>query len=280
MEKMNDLNDLLKHEIMDLCSAEDQIIAAMPAMIEKAGNAQLKKSLQQHLRITEQQRKRLDQVQHLLGQAEKEEERGLLERLFKGKQTCRGMEGLIDEGKKVMKEDMDPDVMDAAIIASAQKIEHYEICGYGTARSFALQLGLQEVAGLLNETLDEEYESDRLLSEIAETGINKEAVSGGNNSSNVPQPRSGSKSRSRISEPEMEMVSSPRKASGSTGRSGASSGSSSGANAPKGGSARDNGSSGRTSSPAKKSASSKTSSSRSASIGRSASSEGGRSRSK
>jgi ferritin-like metal-binding protein YciE len=269
MEKMNDLNDLLKHEIMDLYSAEEQIIAAMPAMIEKARNPELKKSLKEHLKITEQQRKRLDQIQKLMGEDESREDKGLLNRLFKGRQTCRGMEGLIEEGNKVMKEDMDPDVMDAAIIASSQKIEHYEISGYGTARSFALQLGLHEVAELLNETLDEEYEADRLLTEMAENRINKEAESGGSRS-NGPQSRSsGSRtnSRSRVEESEMEMASN-RSGSSASGRS-----------STRGGNGRTAGST-----PAKKSASSrtasKTSGARTASGGRSNSSGRGSSRTK
>ena len=132
MEKMNDLKDLLKHEVQDLYSAEEQIITALPEMVEKAKNPDLKKALQNHLKVTKQQLSRLEQVLNMLGDPEERiENKGLLSRLFKSRQVCKGMQGLIEEGNKVLAEDMHPDVMDAAIIASAQKIEHYEICGYG-----------------------------------------------------------------------------------------------------------------------------------------------------
>jgi ferritin-like metal-binding protein YciE len=181
MEKMKDLRDLLKHEVMDLYSAEEQIIAAMPMMIEKATNPQLRQALEEHLRVTEAQRDRLDEVkQHLMGAEEAKEggkKKGLLG-LFGGGQKCKGMQGLIEEGQKVMGENMSPEVMDAAIIACAQKIEHYEICGYGTARAFARELNLGEVAELLEETLDEEYEADDLLTDLAVGSINQEAETG------------------------------------------------------------------------------------------------------
>ena len=182
MEKMIDLKDLLKHEVLDLYSAEEQIIAAMPAMIEKAKDARLKKSLQEHLKITEKQKTRLDKVKSLLSENGNEESsgngRGFFSSLFGGSggnQKCKGMEGLITEGEKVMGEDMTPEVLDAAIIASAQKIEHYEICGYGTARAYARQLNLGQVAELLEETLDEEYEADDRLTDLAVGGLNEEA---------------------------------------------------------------------------------------------------------
>lgn len=181
MEKMKDLRDLLKHEVMDLYSAEEQIIAAMPMMIEKATNPQLRQALEEHLRVTEAQRDRLDQVkQHLMGAEEAKDggkKKGILG-LFGGSQKCKGMQGLIEEGQKVMGENMSPEVMDAAIIACAQKIEHYEICGYGTARAFARELNLGEVAELLEETLDEEYEADDLLTDLAVGSINQEAETG------------------------------------------------------------------------------------------------------
>jgi ferritin-like metal-binding protein YciE len=137
MEKMINLKDLLKHEILDLYSAEEQIIEAMPAMIDKVQNGNLKKALQQHLKITEEQKKRLDKVKQLITkeegqQAEGEEKKGFFSRLFGGtneKEKCKGMEGLIEEGEKIMGEDISPEALDAAIIASAQKIEHYEISG-------------------------------------------------------------------------------------------------------------------------------------------------------
>lgn len=181
MEKMNDLKDLLKHEVLDLYSAEQQMIEAMPAMIEKAKDSTLKKALQEHLRITEKQKTRLDKVKQLLGEGTGEDvgnsQRGFFSSLFKGigEQKCKGVEGLIEESEKVMSEDMTPEVLDAAIIASAQKLEHYEICGYGTAKAYARQLNLREVAALLDETLNEEYQADDRLTDLAVGGLNEEA---------------------------------------------------------------------------------------------------------
>ena len=180
MSEMKNLKDLLKHELEDLYSAETQIIDALPAMIEQAGDRLLKKSLMDHLKVTKKQKTRLDQVKKLLGQ-EKKEDMGIFARLFMGdgKQKCVAMEGLIDEGKKMMGEEMEPEVRDAAIIAAAQKIEHYEISGYGTAKAYALHLGLAKVASLINETLEEDYSSDNLLTDLAIGKVNLEA--GGEN---------------------------------------------------------------------------------------------------
>src|SRR6267154_454468 len=155
MENMNQLRDLLKHEIKDLYSAEEQIIEALPKMIEKANNKNLKKALQQHLQVTEKQKDRLDDVLEALVDVVDEDGEGILGGLFKGEQKCAAMEGLIKEGEKLMKEDMSPEVSDAAIIAVAQKIEHYEIASYGTARAFARELNMDEEEDLLKQTLDE-----------------------------------------------------------------------------------------------------------------------------
>jgi ferritin-like metal-binding protein YciE len=179
MDKMNDLGDLLRHEIQDLYSAEEQMIEAMPAMIEKAKDSKLSQALKEHLRISENQKKRLDEVLKLLGEGEEntggEEKKGLFSRLFGGGTKCKAMEGLIDEGQKIMGEDMNEEVMDAAIIASAQKIEHYEISGYGTAKAYARQLNLKEVERLLEQTLNEEYEADERLSRLALGDVNIDA---------------------------------------------------------------------------------------------------------
>jgi ferritin-like metal-binding protein YciE len=183
MDKMKDLKDLLKHEVLDLCSAEDQIIEGMPAMIEKATHPLLKKALREHLRVTEGQRKRLDKVKSLLGEvtSESDSSGGKVGAFFftlfgGGEQKCKAMEGIIGEGNKMMGENMNVEVMDAAIISCAQKIEHYEICGYGTAKAFARELQLQDVATLLNETLNEEYEADNVLTAMAVSGgINEQA---------------------------------------------------------------------------------------------------------
>src|SRR5690606_11639492 len=127
--------------------------------VEKAKNAQLKAALNEHLNVTKAQKDRLDEVKKLLGEKPADEDSGFFTRLFGGlnSEKCKGTEGLIKEGEKIMAEDMTPQAMDAAIISAAQKIEHYEICGYGTAVAFAKELGLADVASLLQETLDEEY---------------------------------------------------------------------------------------------------------------------------
>jgi ferritin-like metal-binding protein YciE len=182
METMINLSDLLKHEIMDLYSAEEQIIEAMPAMIEKAKNPELKKALQQHLKITEEQKSRLDKVKATFGTDGEEggeggEKKGFFSRLFGGSggEKCRGMEGLITEGEKMMAADITDEALDSAIIASAQKIEHYEISGYGTARAFARELKLVEVERLLEQTLNEEYIADDMLTSLAVGKLNLEA---------------------------------------------------------------------------------------------------------
>lgn len=179
MEKMRDLRDLLTHEVADLYSAEQQIIEAMPLMIGKANNPQLRTALEQHLQVTRNQADRLTQVQSILGERQQEKEDGIFANLFGSGVKCKGMEGLIEEGQKVMSENMNPEVMDAAIIACAQKIEHYEICGYGTARAYARQLGLNEAERLLEQTLDEEHQADELLTSMALNSVNLMAETSG-----------------------------------------------------------------------------------------------------
>lgn len=176
MDNMNDLRDLLRHDINDLYSAEEQIIDALPAMIDKANNQSLKQALQDHLSVTRQQKNRLDQVRQLMGNNNNQDnDSGFLSSIFNTGTKCKGMEGIIDEGQKMMSLDMSTDVMDAAIAAAAQKVEHYEICGYGTARTYARELGLTEVAQLLEQTLDEEHEADDLLTRLAVGGLNQQA---------------------------------------------------------------------------------------------------------
>jgi len=175
MDKMLDLRDLLQHEIDDLYSAEEQIIEALPKMMEKATNPALRQALNQHLQVTKEQKKRLDEVRKLMESENKEP--GFLEKIFGGSK-CKGTEGLIKEGEKMMNEKMENSVRDAAIIASAQKIEHYEISGYGTARAYAMQLGLSEVEDLLTATLNEEYEADDSLTALAFFDVNLQAEYG------------------------------------------------------------------------------------------------------
>lgn len=181
MDNMNHLRDLLVHDVHDLYSAEEQIIKALPAMIAQASNLQLKQSLEQHLRVTEQQRDRLEQVRQLLGanNDDSNQGHGIFADLFGSGIKCKGMDGIISEGEEVLAIDMDPAVKDAAIICAAQKVEHYEICGYGTAKAYAEELGLIDVAQLLQQTLMEEYDADDKLTALAIGKVNRQAERGG-----------------------------------------------------------------------------------------------------
>jgi ferritin-like metal-binding protein YciE len=161
-KKMKNLQDLFVDTIKDLYDAEKQITKAMPKMIKQAQSNDLKQGFQQHLDQTDKQIQRLEQVFKDL------------ELPARGKH-CAGMEGLIKEGQEVMEENMDPEVMDAALIAAAQKIEHYEISGYGTARAYAQALGHTNAARLLDQTANEEGQTDKKLTALAESHINMKA---------------------------------------------------------------------------------------------------------
>lgn len=179
MDNMNHLKDLLIFDIQHLYSAEEQIIEALPAMIAKASNPSLKQALEQHLRVSELQLERLNQVRQHMGTSNSDDNSGsIFAGLFGAGSKSKGVDGLIDEGQKVMALDMSPEVMDAAIIGCAQKIEHYEIAGYGTARTYAEQLGLTDVAQLLQQTLIEEHDTDDLLTSLAVGNINQKAEVG------------------------------------------------------------------------------------------------------
>lgn len=164
--EMDTLQELFVEELKDLYSAEAQLLKAMPKMVKKAQHPELKKAFETHMRETEGQVKRLDQIFETLGEK------------AKGKK-CLAMEGLVNEAKEHMSEDMAEDVMDAALIGMAQKIEHYEIAGYGTARTYAKLLGNKEIQRLLQQTLDEEGKTDKLLTQLAESSINLEAAQAG-----------------------------------------------------------------------------------------------------
>lgn len=157
------LQSLYEHELTDLYSAEKQILEALPKMIKAAANPGLKNALTEHQAITEKQVARLDQIWSELGKRPENE-------------TCKGMEGLLKEGDKTLEEWKDDDVLDAAIIAAAQRVEHYEIAGYGCARTYANMLGLGEQAELLQQTLNEEGEADHLLTDLAEECVNVDAM--------------------------------------------------------------------------------------------------------
>jgi ferritin-like metal-binding protein YciE len=160
--KLKSLDDLLVHELQDIYDAEGQIVKALPRMIKAASHPELQAAFEEHLEQTEGQIERLDQAFKLLGIP------------AKGRK-CAGMAGLIEEGKKMMEEDADPAVMDAALIAAAQKIEHYEIASYGCVCTYAEMLGYEQVHDLLGQNLEEEETTDERLTVLAESVINVEA---------------------------------------------------------------------------------------------------------
>src|SRR5438105_3357929 len=160
--EMTDLKDLLVEELKDLYSAEKQILSARSKVSKSIQNEQLREAFEKHMQETEQQKARLEEILENMGAS------------TRGKK-CRGMEGLIEENKELLEEDVEPEVLDAGLIVGLQKIEHYEIAGYGSAVTFAKLLGDEESARLLAQTLDEEERTDKKLSEIAESSINLEA---------------------------------------------------------------------------------------------------------
>lgn len=157
------LAKLYVEQLKDLCSAEEQILEALPKMAERATHEELKRAFQMHYQQTEQQVQRLTRIGELLG----EKLRG---------HSCKGMQALIAEGEEVMKEFRDSDVLDAALISAAQRVEHYEIAGYGCARTYAHMLGLADHADLLQRTLEEEGDTDHRLTDIAEMVVNIDAM--------------------------------------------------------------------------------------------------------
>ncbi len=161
--EIESLRDLYLEELKDTLNAEKQLMKALPKMAKKASHEELRTAFEDHLAVTEEQVRRLETIFDDLGKP------------ARGKK-CAGMEGIISEGTEMMQEDMEPEVMDAALIAAAQRAEHYEMAAYGTLRTYARQLGLDNHADLLQQTLDEEGEADKLLTQLAET-VNVEAIS-------------------------------------------------------------------------------------------------------
>jgi len=152
--KLNSLEDLFVHELQDLYDAEHQITKALPKMAKAASSPELKRAFETHLEETRKQIERLAQVFDLLGKP------------AKGKK-CEAMNGLLEEGENLMSEDAEPEVLDAGLIAAAQKVEHYEISGYGSVRTWAQTLGHIEASELLQQILDEESATDEKLNQIA-----------------------------------------------------------------------------------------------------------------
>ena len=178
---INSLQDLYLEQLHDLYDAENQLIKALPELAEASSSEELRSGIEEHLEQTKEHAQRLETIFERLGEK------------AKGKK-CKGMEGVIKEGSEILDEDMAEDTKDAAIIAAAQKVEHYEIASYGTARTFANLLGDEEAAELLEQTLEEEKETDQKLTALAEE-INVEASSEAE--SKRPGERAKSKSSSR-----------------------------------------------------------------------------------
>jgi ferritin-like metal-binding protein YciE len=159
---MESLQDLFVDQLKDLYNAEGQLVKALPKMAKAATNPQLQSAFNDHLEQTRGHVQRLEQVFDKLGESPK------------GKK-CKAMEGLIEEAKEMLDEDAEPEVMDAGLIACAQRVEHYEIAGYGCVRTYARLLGDEQAARLLQQTLDEEGQTDKKLTDLAERLINVEA---------------------------------------------------------------------------------------------------------
>lgn len=162
--KLDSLRKLYIHELKDLHSAESQILAHMPRMIDAVSDKGLKKALESHQKQTARQVTRLERI--FGGMDEKP-----------GGHRCRGMEGLLREANDLLESDASPEVMDAAIVAATQRVEHYEMAGYGVARTYAEKLGDYKAADLLQETLNEEATADQTLSRLAERRLNFAAMS-------------------------------------------------------------------------------------------------------
>ncbi len=160
---IRNLDDLFVHTLQDIYYAEQQIAKSLPKMIDKAADPQLKQGFQQHLAETQNQIRRLEQVFQMHGQP------------VKGT-TCAAMDGILEEAQDIMQEANDNEVRDAAMLASAQAVEHYEITRYGTLVSFAKQLGREDCAAVLQQNLDEEKATDKRLTAIAESKVNQRAA--------------------------------------------------------------------------------------------------------
>jgi ferritin-like metal-binding protein YciE len=165
--QLQTLNDLLVEQLQDLYSAETQLVEALPKMASAASNEELRKAFEHHLQETNDHVQRLTEIFGQIGKTP-------------GGETCEGMKGLIREGEEMIGLSGDPTVKDAGLIAAAQRVEHYEISAYGTARTLADELDLDDAVDLLDQTLDEESNADKLLTKIAtggmlKSGINQEA---------------------------------------------------------------------------------------------------------
>jgi ferritin-like metal-binding protein YciE len=164
MDKMDSLESLLLHEVKDLYHAEKQLVKALPKVAKKASSPELKSAIEQHLQQTEGHVNRLEQVFEMLGAPAK----GV---------KCKGMAGILEEGEEMMSQKGEPDTLDAAIIMSAQKVEHYEMAAYGSAATWAEMMGRKDIKTLLGQTLQEEEQTDQKLTRLARSGVNQRAKS-------------------------------------------------------------------------------------------------------
>jgi ferritin-like metal-binding protein YciE len=167
--QLGSINDVFTHELQDLHSAETQLVEALPKLARAASSDELRQAFENHLEETREHVRRLDEILAQSGTSA-------------GGSKCKGMAGLIAEGDEIVKAQGDPVVKDAALISAAQRVEHYEIAAYGTARTLADELGIDDAKDLLDQTLDEESQADKLLTKIAtggllKTGINQRARS-------------------------------------------------------------------------------------------------------
>lgn len=159
---LKNLRDLYVDELKDLYNAEQQLLKALPKMAKAASSAELRNTFNDHLQVTQEQVRRLDKIFQQLGTTPR------------GKK-CKGMEGIVEESKDFLSERADPTVKDAGLISEAQRVEHYEMAGYGTVRTYARMLGFNDAANALQQTLKEEEQADHRLTQIAENIINPEA---------------------------------------------------------------------------------------------------------
>jgi ferritin-like metal-binding protein YciE len=160
---MESLQDLFVDELSDLRSAETQLVQALPKLAKTASSPQLRAAFEEHLEVTREHVNRLDKIfTEMQGSAKRK--------------TCKGMQGLVEEGEELMKEAKPSPVLDAGLIGAAQRVEHYEMAGYGTARTHAEELGRSDAARLLDQTLAEEKEADQKLTRLAEQGVNRQAA--------------------------------------------------------------------------------------------------------
>ena len=159
---MKTLKDLFEHQLKDIYSAESQLIKALPKMVKNSKDSALEKAFSEHLEETKNHKKRLEEVGKELG-------------IKLSGETCKAMKGLIEEAESFLKENLTDEVKNAGLIANAQRVEHYEIAGYGTLCTYAEELGFDEIAKKLKLTLEEELNADKTLSKLAKKGINKKA---------------------------------------------------------------------------------------------------------